>query len=230
MNSLTDRRSRADRARDTRAHLIATAIEVVRTRSYGQATMFELAKAAGVTPGALQHHFGSRAELMLEVLQAILEASDESGVPWPEASMPLPQRCQALVQVLWQSLYEPPRFLAAWSVYFGSAGDAELQPRVALLRRQLVASMYQRFADVLPEAHAQPDFVAQVDLVLSALRGLGVARLFGPDSAAEKAQLELLGGMIARWCAPLAQTEPTTARSAIAPRPNNPHRPRRKSP
>ena len=110
MNSLTDRRSRADRARDTRAHLIATAIEVVRTRSYSQATMFELAKAAGVTPGALQHHFGSRAELMLEVLQAILEASDESGVPWPEASLPLPQRCQALVQALWQCLYEPPVF------------------------------------------------------------------------------------------------------------------------
>ena len=98
------------------------------------------------------------------------------------------------------------------------------------MRRQLVASMYQRFADVLPEAHAQPGFVALVDLVLSALRGLGVARLFGPDSAAEKAQLELLGGMIARWCAPPAPPEPTPARSAIAPRPKNPHRPRRKSP
>ena len=66
--------SRADRARATREHLIATAIDVVRQRSYGQATLFEVAKAAGVTPGALQHHFGSRAVLMLEVLQAILQA------------------------------------------------------------------------------------------------------------------------------------------------------------
>jgi hypothetical protein len=38
--------TRADRARATRQHLISTTIDVVRARSYGAATLFEVAKAA----------------------------------------------------------------------------------------------------------------------------------------------------------------------------------------
>jgi AcrR family transcriptional regulator len=210
MPSTPVRRNRADRARATRAHLIATTIDLVRTRSYGQATLFEVAKAAGVTPGALQHHFGSRAMLMLEVLQAILEADDARGVPWPDASQALPERSAALVQALWARLYEPPRFLAAWGVYFGAAGDADLQPRVAEMRLRLAGALHQRFADALPEAAGHAGFDGFVDLVLSALRGLGVARLFGPDSASEAAQLGQLAGVITTWCA-MRTTTPAAA-------------------
>jgi len=190
---------RADQARATREHLIATAIDVVRQRSYGQATLFEVAKAAGVTPGALQHHFGSRAVLMLEVLQTILQADDARGVPWPDAALPLPERAAALVQALWTRLYEPPRFLAAWSVYFGAAGEAELQPPIAAMRQRLAGGLHERFAAVLPEAHARADFDAFVDLVLSSLRGLAMARLFGADAAAEAAQRDQLVRLIVLW-------------------------------
>lgn len=191
--------TRADRARATREHLIATTIDVVRQRSYGQATLFEVAKAAGVTPGALQHHFGSRAVLMLEVLQAILQADDDRGVPWPDAAQPLPARAEALVQALWTRLYEPPRFLAAWSVYFGAAGEAELQPPIAAMRQRLAHGLHTRFAAVLPEASVRPGFDAFVDLVLSSLRGLGMARLFGANPAAEAAQHHQLVRLIVLW-------------------------------
>lgn len=193
------RPARADRARATREHLIATAIEVLRQRSYGQATLFELAKAAGVTPGALQHHFGSRAVLMLEVLQAILQADDARGVPWPDATQPLPERAAALVGALWTRLYEPPRFLSAWSVYFGAAGEAELQPSIAAMRLRLATGLHRRFAEVLPEASQRPGFDAFVDLMLSTLRGMGVARLFGTDPSAEAAQRDQLVRLIVLW-------------------------------
>lgn len=191
--------TRADRARVTREHLITTAIDVVRQRSYGQATLFEVAKAAGVTPGALQHHFGSRAVLMLEVLQAILQADDARGVPWPDPAQPLPERAAALVQALWTRLYEPPRFLAAWSVYFGAAGEAELQPPIAAMRQRLATELHARLAAVLPEASQRPGFDAFVGLVLSSLRGLGVARLFGAEPAAEAAQRDQLARLIVLW-------------------------------
>jgi AcrR family transcriptional regulator len=198
-NDLAAGHTRSERARATREHLIATAIDVVRQRSYGQATLFEVAKAAGVTPGALQHHFGSRAVLMLEVLQAILQADDARGVPWPDLTQPLPERAAALVQALWSRLYEPPRFLAAWSVYFGAAGEAELQPPIAAMRQRLAHGLHARFAAVLPESRQRPGFEAFVDLVLSSLRGLGVARLFGADPAAEAAQRDQLARLIVLW-------------------------------
>ncbi|MCB2041947.1 MAG: TetR/AcrR family transcriptional regulator [Rhodoferax sp.] len=192
--------SRAEKARATREHLIATAIDVVRQRTYGAATMFEVAKAAGVTPGALQHHFGSRAMLMLAILQRILESTEEDGIPWPDATMPLPERAAAYLDALWTRLYEPPRFLTAWSVYFGAADESALQPRIAEMRRELTDSVHERFTQIFPEARAHADLPAVVDLILSALRGMGVARLFGTHPQAEVAQRAQLATFIATWC------------------------------
>lgn len=203
--------SRADKARATREHLIATAIEVVRQRTYGAATMFEVAKAAGVTPGALQHHFGSRATLMLSVLQAILSANDAATNPWPEASLPLQARASGFVESLWARAYEPPRFLAAWSVYFGAADQPEMQSQASDMRRGLRHSLHQRFEQVFPEGRGRADLSAFVELVLSALRGIGVGRLFGDNPPAEAAQREQLARAIAAWCA-----SPITSRPGAA--------------
>jgi AcrR family transcriptional regulator len=209
VNSTIPPKNRADRARATRQHLITTTIDVVRTRSYGAATLFEVAKAAGVTPGALQHHFGSRAELMMEVLQTILESSDDASPPWPDSNVPLAQRAQHYVQALWSRVYEPPRFLAAWSVYFGAAGEDALKPRIVDMRKQLSRSLRQRFVQVFPESQGRPGLQAFVDLLLSSLRGMGVARLFGADPVAESAQRKQLAAVIANWCAPpVAATSP----------------------
>ena len=202
--------SRADRARATRQHLIDTTIDVVRARSYGAATLFEVAKAAGVTPGALQHHFGSRAVLMMEVLQSILLAPPGDALPWPDAAVPLPQRATQFLAVLWARVYEPPRFLAAWSVYFGAAAEETLQPQIAEARAALAASLREAFGAVFPEAQGRADLPAFVDLVLASLRGIGVSRLFAVDAAAETAQRQQLAGVIVRWCADAAPNTPST--------------------
>ena len=192
--------AKALRAQATRDHLIGTTIDVLHQRSYHGATVFEVAKAAGVTPGALQHHFGSKAVLMMQVTDAILGASGPDGVAWPAATGPLRERCLGLVLALWQRVYEPPRFLAAWAVYFGSAGEPELRSHIAQQRVALGQALHQRFLHVLPELSATADLQALVQLVLSSLRGLGVVRLFGPPPAGEHAQLALLAQLIEQHC------------------------------
>lgn len=210
---------KAQQAEATREHLIGTAIEVLHERSYQGATVFEVAKAAGVTPGALQHHFGSKAMLMMQVTDAILRASGPEGVAWPAADGPLGERCRGLVRALWQRAYEPPRFLAAWAVYFGSAGEPELRTHIAQQRATLALTLHQRFVQVLPElaarAHGKADSKALVQLVLSSLRGLGVVRLFGPDPKAERAQLELLARLIEAHCLTTSRAAPNSARITL---------------
>ena len=66
------RRSHAERSASTRAQLLGAAADLVHGGGMQAASMFEVAKAAGVTPGALQHHFGSKAELMMQVIEHIL--------------------------------------------------------------------------------------------------------------------------------------------------------------
>ena len=72
--------------------MLGAAAELVRQGGIQAASMFEVAKAAGVTPGALQHHFGSKAELMMQVIEHVLSADDGSGVAWPAPGLPLARR------------------------------------------------------------------------------------------------------------------------------------------
>ena len=63
----------AERSEATRAQLIQAAIQVVRDKGYQGASVFEVAKAAGLTPGAFQHHFGTKAVLMMRVVDELEE-------------------------------------------------------------------------------------------------------------------------------------------------------------
>jgi AcrR family transcriptional regulator len=199
-STATPRRSHAERSAATQAQVLDAAARVVLTKSFQAATMFEVAKEAGVTPGALQHHFGSKAELMLQLLERQLHAQGDEALAWPEAGMLLARRVPALVQALWQGLYEPPRFLVAWGVYFGSVGDEALRERIVARRERLQATVRQHFLASLPELAQAADAQAFVDMVLSCLRGMAVVRLFAPQPEACAAQLGALALVIEQRC------------------------------
>lgn len=220
------RRSHAERSAATQAQVLEAAAQVVRTSGFQAATMFEVAKAAGVTPGALQHHFGSKAELMLQLLERALNlgTDDIAGPAWPQATQPLAQRAQQFVQTLWGAAYEPPRFLVAWGIYFGHVGDAEVMARVVAIRARLRAELHRRFNDAFPELAGTPGAEAFADLVLSALRGLAVGRVFGPSPETCAAQLHELAATIEQRC--LQHAAPTSPRPRGA-RPTAARRPAR---
>lgn len=214
------RRSHAERSAQTRAQLLGAAAGLVRDGGVQAASMFEVAKAAGVTPGALQHHFGSKAELMMQLIEHVLRNDDGAGVAWPEPSLALPRRCRAFVDTLWATVYEPPRFLTAWSVYFGSQGDGALMARIGQRRQQVNAELQQRLLAVFPELRQRLSAVEAAglaDLLFAALRGLALSRLFdaggppGPDPAA--AARRELARLIETRCTAAIPADPATPRT-----------------
>jgi TetR/AcrR family acrAB operon transcriptional repressor len=62
-------RRTADEAARTREALVDAALVVFGKRGYAAATLDEIAERAGVTRGAVYHHFGGKPELFLLVLQ-----------------------------------------------------------------------------------------------------------------------------------------------------------------
>jgi len=215
------RRSHAERSAATRAQLLDATAELVRSGGFQAASMFEVAKAAGVTPGALQHHFGSKAELMMQVVERLLDADREGGgPPWPSPALPLARRADAFVRAMWHSVYEPPRFLAAWGIYFGSCGESALRTRIAAQRRRVSTRLKRRFVEVFPELAGQADTAAFFALVLAGLRGLAVLRLFDPAPAASAAPLRELSRLIAQR----AQQAVSAREAAAAHHPRRVHR------
>lgn len=194
--------SHAERSAAMQAQILDAGMQVVRAKSFRAATMFEVAKAAGVTPGALQHHFGSKAELMMQLLERAIESVPDRNArhAWPMPTDSLSRRASGFVRALWASAYEPPRFLVAWGIYFGSVGDAETLKRVVALRARLRATLRQRFIQTFPELVGAPRLDAFIDFVLSSLRGMGVVRLFGPAPKSCAAQLAELAAIIEWRC------------------------------
>ena len=192
----------AERSEATRAQLIQAAIQVVRDKGYQGASVFEVAKAAGLTPGAFQHHFGTKAVLMMRVVDELVAASDSTAPGWPAAGLPLAERARQTLQLLWQRIYEPERFLVAWQVYMGCGADPDITRYIAGLRKTQQDQLRQRFLTAFPELSASPDTPALIDLVMSTLRGMGLVRLFGPADAAMAAQLDQLAALLVQRCEP----------------------------
>ena len=67
------RRTQEERTLETRSALMEAAVGAVHRLGYGGATTAIIADEAGVSRGALTHHFGSRAELMATVVQWVYE-------------------------------------------------------------------------------------------------------------------------------------------------------------
>src|SRR4051794_36806117 len=65
------RRTQEERSTETRRKLVEAAIRVSQESGYANLTISKVAQHAGLTNGAMQHHFSSRDELVLAVLDAL---------------------------------------------------------------------------------------------------------------------------------------------------------------
>jgi len=71
MSSVSPRRTQAERRETTRAALIAAGRDLFATRGYDAVGTEDIVAAAGVTRGALYHHFQSKRGLFAAVFEAI---------------------------------------------------------------------------------------------------------------------------------------------------------------
>jgi len=166
-------------------------------------SIHELAKSAGMTSGAVQHHFESKAVLMMNVLSELIESTVRSGELWPSRALPARERAAHFVRAVWSLVYAQPRFIVAWNIYLGCRNQPEVLGHIAQLRQSVQARMHEGFFSAFPELAAEPDRDGLLGLVLSSLRGLGLLQLFAPaqaPDAAQQAQLACLADWIASRC------------------------------
>lgn len=179
------------KSEQTRERLLEAALGLMYTKGHGQLSVHEVAKAAGMTAGAVQHHFPSKAVLMLEVISRLIEQLEASSDFWPPPHWLLARRADHFVQQAWALLYGQSRFAVAWSAYLAAREDPLMVAHIAERRGVLNASLHQRMAQSFPEMCQGPQAQARVQFVLSALRGMGLVAPFSP-AAALPAQLQVL--------------------------------------
>ncbi|GGO63996.1 TetR/AcrR family transcriptional regulator [Nonomuraea cavernae] len=119
---------------DRRQQILARAQTLFRERPYGEVSNTEIAAAAGVSRGLLNHYFGTKRELYLAALAEML---DVPPVPVPEYVAGASVRDRVCESVNgWLQLLEDDQ--ETWLAALGTGGDPELEQVVDQAREGIV--------------------------------------------------------------------------------------------
>lgn len=153
-------RSRAEMIEETRGKLLATARESFRRAGYAGTSMDDLTAAAGLTRGALYHHFGDKQGLLAAVaaqidaeMEARLQAISRDA---PDAWTALRERCRAYLEMAADPEIRRIVLQDARAV-LGHAGAAAQEQCTASLGELLQDLMDQGAIAARAPARARPD-------------------------------------------------------------------------
>jgi AcrR family transcriptional regulator len=190
---IRQRRTQPERRAATRAKLLKAAGSVFASRGYHDASLEEIAQRAGLSKGAVYHHFSSKQELFLTLLSERLEdrLGDFERAFGEDAALRFTREME-----------RDPRWAPLFFEFVAySARDARA-------RRQFAERFLRRSREVLGhvaserlrEAGGEPALSAdELGTVIDALaNGMAIERLFDPDRVPE----DLLGRAIELMVAP----------------------------
>lgn len=124
---LPSRRKQVERSATAQAKLIGAAIALICEKGFSRTTTAEIAAAAGMTRGAIQHHFASRVDLVTTILHDVERRVLESfTAAAPQPNVPIEQRIDKLIDGL-AAVSQSPVYIAAMDIWFTSRSDPDLR-------------------------------------------------------------------------------------------------------
>jgi AcrR family transcriptional regulator len=187
------RRTQAERSGETRRILLETTIRCLHTKGYAATTTLLVAQEAGLSRGAMLHHFPTRVDLMMFVVQSVFD--DEvaiydarlTAIPDPK------ERMYAFPQIVWEVLSRPSG-VAVLEILQGSRSDPDLTERLAPLQAEIeqnaLALLGRWFGDTGGASKTA------MRLVVWAVRGLSIAQVLVPDPEEVEKSVTLLRRML----------------------------------
>jgi AcrR family transcriptional regulator len=152
-------------------------------------------RRAGVSRGALLHHFSSRAELMLAAVDHLTRQRLEEVLRIARTEAPPSGRFEWAVRILW-STFEGPMFTASLELWMAARNDPGLLAALLPQERVVGESIRGAAAELFgPEASEAEGFDDALTLLVDAMRG-AAARAVLRSPGTDERLLELWVGFI----------------------------------
>jgi len=166
--------------------LLDATIDCLAEEGYAKTTTRRIAERAGVTPGALQHHFATRSELLGHARRHLGGMYAQAMLEHAPADTPsIEARAESHLDHMWE-LLKGPLFAAMVELWVAARTDAAL-------RKELIAAEHEGarltvFTSRIlnPEFAERPGFGELLATVRATMRGLAMAR-FVSDADADAA-------------------------------------------
>jgi len=207
------RRTQAERSAETTAKLLEATAACLAEVGYARTSTSDICRRAGVSRGAMLHHFPSKAVLVAAACSYLFERRVEE---FRDAMARVPEgedRVAAAIDVLW-SLYQGDTPDALLELIVAGRTDADLRPHVAMVAAQLTETVHAVWNELfLVPPDTDPALAEELRIaplfMFAVLDGLAVARMTGMPGAAADAERVL--ALVKAAAANLAPVLPPTA-------------------
>jgi AcrR family transcriptional regulator len=167
----------------TRRRIVRAAVDSFEALGYAATTTLEVQRRAGVSRGALLHHFRTRAEL---VAAAVAELVSQNGAASKESLAqtsgdldPIDRARCAL-----RSIVSRPAFGIEMELWMAARSDGELRTHLRQAERSAMKDWQQGLDEMFgPDLVAHPAYPAVIAVTTPLMRGLAVTRSLAASTA-----------------------------------------------
>jgi AcrR family transcriptional regulator len=150
------RRRNVDRSAATRKVILEATISCLHKQGYGAVTNHTVADLAGVSRGAMMHHFPTRQALLVATIEyayAKLRIHRETFIDQLEAGLP---RYRALIDLTWATA-QMPEDVACNEIRMGSRSDPEIAAAITPIMIKVADDFGRYIGSVARQAGLEPD-------------------------------------------------------------------------
>ena len=193
------RRTQAERTAQTRQALLDAALSCLVDLGFARTTTTEVASRAGVSLGALVHHFPAKSELLTGTVAHLLErrlAEFRAAVAGTELA---DDRMDVVLDLLWTA-FSGPTFVAWVELWVGARTDPALADSVVAMGDAFRAGCQEVFDELFPaEQYPSPAFLdAGMGFAFAVMEGVALRGLVRPVDLAPVELLKSIAGRLVR--------------------------------
>lgn len=188
------RRTQAERTETMRARLAMAAYETAAAGGMGALRMRSVADAAGVSQGALLHHFPDKNALVLAAIEQALTLARQDSASWLEAEATEPRTLLQAMLAKFKAFFFSDRFWVAMGITMEAAKDPDFDPAVRAAVASLRKPVYEAWVERLTATGWHGDAARRTVRSGAALvSGAAVRRFWAePDAITDEVEQEWL--------------------------------------
>lgn len=187
-------RTQAERSERTRELLLDATIECLVELGYARTTVQEICQRAGLSRGAQQHHFTTKAELMTAALEHLFKRLSDEILAGTAELPPGPRRMEAGIDLLWRA-YSGTLSTAAVELWVAARTDPELRRTLMPVDRALGHATLEFYRAIMDTDDER--LTKLVLLTVNLVRGLALDAMIGGDERRRVALLDEWKSLVA---------------------------------
>jgi AcrR family transcriptional regulator len=179
-------RTQQERREGTRARLLAATIECLVEHGYAGTTTQRIQDRAGLSRGALLHHFATKEALLVAAVSHVADA--QIGAVRADAVRADAVGGATSEAELLHRVMSGPLFLAGLELWQAARTEPALRAALLPAERRVGAAVRQLLDELFPRAHGRR---IEVDGLLALYRGLALTSVLRPDADLDRQVLKL---------------------------------------